>query len=135
MNERQYMQKFKASLTAKGIWCYIIPDHDGFGNSPFDMFSVHKGVFAAWEGKLLKKPSAFGVYHMREHQISSLTTIVNNGGKAFVPLFIDSEKVVVVFDWEMLVEHWAEHGSLKKKEIERYIEEVGIRLKKGIFKL
>lgn len=119
MKEAIFSTEIVRSIRHHGGWAFKIPDMPitkellkitRFTNAkPCDIVSTFNGQFVAIETKQFKKWEALGVRHFRPEQLSGMTDIVANGGRAFVFLNIriKADKIkklmavnrLLVFDW------------------------------------
>ncbi len=69
-------------------WHHKISDA-GFGQKPFDGFSIYKGQAIYWEAKYLPKPASFNFNRLENHQMKALLDIEKlNSNNNFVPLLL-----------------------------------------------
>lgn len=129
MKEATFTTEVMRSLRHYDLWAFKIPDMPitkailkitRFTNAkPADIVACLEDKFIAIETKQFKKWEALGLRHFRPEQVSGMSSIVEQGGRAFVFLNIRiarKENRLLIFDWKTLHPK-LQKGSVKAKEL------------------
>jgi penicillin-binding protein-related factor A (putative recombinase) len=142
MRESAFNTEVVNSLRDAKAWAYKIADMPHFAGAKFrfdkpkpcDVVACFDGRFIGIESKQLKGFEAFGLRHLRPHQVEALDAMTEAGGDTWVFLNIRAKRLnkLIAFWWPMWRLRWEAEGSTKKAELE---ELPGIDGHKGRFEV